>query len=95
MFLLLYNVMLFLSRVEYACVPFSPQDECETSRFEVRFYSEANNRIPNGVAEAKCITRHGGWYTITDSDFSTAHRTDFIKEFSVPVTENVEVCRVQ
>lgn len=88
-----------LAANDYKCLPYTPKDECELSRYEVRIHdvTERSKRLI-GMAEGACVYTigHGKAKRIVmhDAEFTAANRTDYFEKVEFPATQTT-ICEVR
>jgi len=91
--------ILYVSIVDYKCLPHIPKNECRLSRYEVRVYdSTTREKRIIGVAEGACVFTIGDGknmrYVMTDAEFTASNRTDYFDRVEFPAGQSL-VCEVR
>lgn len=95
-----------LSRVQYECRPYKPTEECQESRYDVRFYSMSWNprskKIEKefvGISQSRCVAKMGSHLYLQEMTLSAHlvgvwHQPEYYEEQQV-TSKLTEVCRVE
>lgn len=92
--------LLMASVVQYACQPYTPQEECKLGRYEIRVHDITQRGAPTiGVAEGDCVYSVGSGknkrYAMREATFTAANRTDYFERgVEIPAAQST-VCEVK
>lgn len=92
--------LLFLAVTDYACQPYTPQEECKLGKYEIRIYAIDVKGSPiMGIAEGACVYSIGTGktkrYAMREATFTAANRTEYFdRGVEIPAVQ-ATVCEIR